>query len=96
MHPSDLLSCRREVRAGAEGAAFASREVLAGKNVRSLAGELLAKSRGEFSSTFKGSRMKRAKLHGLKRNAVVVLGNVGTADDVDMLTRALDDPDLLV
>jgi len=29
-------------------------------------------------------------LRGLKRNAAVVLGNVGTADDVDVLTRALD------
>jgi HEAT repeat protein len=26
----------------------------------------------------------------------VVLGNVGTADDVDVLTRALDDPEPLV
>ena len=30
--------------------------------------------------------MKRAKLRGLKRNAAVVLGDVGTADDADMLT----------
>ena len=37
--------------------------------------------------------MKRAKLRGLKRNAAVVLSNVGTADDVDVLTCALDDPD---
>jgi hypothetical protein len=36
---------------------------------------------------FKGSPMKRAKLRGLKRNATVVLGNVGDADDVDVLTR---------
>ena len=34
--------------------------------------------------------MKRAKLRGLKRNAAVVLGNVGTSEDVDVLTRALD------
>jgi epoxyqueuosine reductase len=27
----------------------------------------------------------------MKRNAAVVLGNVGTAEDVDALTRALDD-----
>ena len=37
----------------------------------------------------------RAKLRGLKRNAAVVLGNVGTADDVGVLTRALDDPEPL-
>ena len=50
----------------------------------------------EFSAAFKGSPMKRAKLRGLKRNAAVVLGNVGTTGDVDVLTRALDDPEPLV
>ncbi len=49
----------------------------------------------EFSQAFKGSPMKRAKLRGLKRNVAVVLGNVGTAEDVDVLTRALDDPEPL-
>ena len=32
----------------------------------------------------------------MKRNAAVVLGNVGTPDDVDVLTRALDDEEPLV
>ena len=50
----------------------------------------------EFSGGFKGSPMKRAKLRGLKRNAAVVLGNVGTADDIGVLRRALDDPEPLV
>jgi len=50
----------------------------------------------EFSRAFKGSPMKRAKLRGLKRNAAVVLGNVGTAEDVEVLERALDDPEPLV
>jgi epoxyqueuosine reductase len=56
----------------------------------------------EFSVAFKGSPMKRAKLRGLKRNAAVVLGNVRTAshtekaEDVQLLTRALDDPEPLV
>jgi epoxyqueuosine reductase len=46
---------------------------------------------------FRGSAMKRAKLPAMKRNAAVVLGNVGTADDVDVLTRALDEePDSMV
>jgi epoxyqueuosine reductase len=40
--------------------------------------------------------MKRAKLPMLKRNAAVVLGNVGTADDADVLTRTLEDPEPLV
>ena len=53
-------------------------------------------SRPEFSAAFKGSPMKRAKLRGLKRNAAVVLGNVGTSDDVHVLARALDDSEPLV
>lgn len=60
-----------------------------------LARELLGMTPDEFSRTFKGSPMKRAKLRGLKRNAAVVLGNVGTAEDADVLSRALDDPEPL-
>ena len=75
---------------------FAPREVLAGKDARTLARELLTITQEEFSAAFKNSPMKRAKLRGLKRNAAVVLGNVGTGDDVDMLTRALDDSEPLM
>ena len=49
-----------------------------------------------FSRAFKGSPMKRAKLRGLKRNSAVVLGNVGSAEDANVLTRALGDPEPLV
>src|SRR5688572_19957955 len=59
----------------AEGSPFRSREVLAGKDARALARELLAMSDDEVSSRFRGSPMKRAKLRGLKRNAAVVLAN---------------------
>ena len=76
--------------------AFQPREALGSKNARILARELLAMSQEEFGAAFKGSPMKRAKLRGLKRNAAVVLGNVGNRDDVDVLTRALDEPDALV
>jgi epoxyqueuosine reductase len=76
--------------------AFAPRAALAGKDARTLARELLAMSPPEFSAAFKGSPMKRAKLRGLKRNAAVVLGNVGTAGDADILTRALADEEPLV
>ena len=55
---------------------FAPRELLAGKDARTLATELLALTQEEFSGAFKGSPMKRAKLAGLKRNAAVVLRNV--------------------
>ena len=76
--------------------AFAAREALAGRDARSLAREILGMTQEEFSAAFRGSPMKRAKLRGLKRNAAVVLGNGGTADDVDVLTRALDDEEPLV
>jgi epoxyqueuosine reductase len=49
-----------------------------------------------YRAAFKGSPMKRAKLPAMKRNAAVVLGNVGTSTDVDVLTRALDDAEPLV
>lgn len=55
--------------------AFAPREFLAGKDARTLAHDLLQLSQEEFSAAFKRSPMKRAKLHGLQRNAGVVLGN---------------------
>lgn len=76
--------------------AFAAREAVAGRDARTLARELLALTREQFSVSFKGSPMKRAKLRGLKRNAAVVLGNMGREDDVPVLERALDDPEPLV
>jgi epoxyqueuosine reductase len=72
------------------GSPFATREALASNDPRMLARELLAMSQEQMSASFKGSPMKRAKLRGLKRNACVVLGNVGTKDDVDVLRRAVD------
>jgi epoxyqueuosine reductase len=75
---------------------YRPRAVLGRKDARQLARDLLAMSPEQFSAAFKGSPMKRAKLRGLKRNAAVVLGNVGTDADVDVLTRALDDPEPLV
>jgi epoxyqueuosine reductase len=65
--------------------AFAPRAVIAGKDARQLAREFLALTQEEFSASCKGSPTKRAKLRGLKRNSAVVLGNVGTADDVGLL-----------
>jgi epoxyqueuosine reductase len=76
--------------------AFETRKALGGRDPRTLARELLTMSDDGFRAEFQGSPMKRAKLRGLKRNAAVVLGNVGNSDDVDLLTRALDDPEELV
>ncbi|NUQ21984.1 MAG: tRNA epoxyqueuosine(34) reductase QueG [Gemmatimonadaceae bacterium] len=79
-----------------DGSPFAAREALGGKDARVLARELLAMTQEEFSRAFSSSPMKRAKLRGLKRNAAVVLGNVGGAADVDVLERASHDDEPLV
>jgi epoxyqueuosine reductase len=77
--------------------AYAPRPALTGKDARQLARELLAMTQEEFSRAFSKSPMKRAKLRGLKRNAAVVLGNVGTTDDIDVLARAPDEePDAML
>jgi epoxyqueuosine reductase len=66
-------------RALPEGSPFAAREAIAGRDARTLARELVAMTQEEFSARFRKSPMKRAKLAGLKRNAAVVLGNMGTS-----------------
>jgi epoxyqueuosine reductase len=79
-----------------EGSQFTPREVIAEKDARTLAREILAMSQDAFSAAFRKSPMKRAKLRGLKRNAAVALGNVGSMEDVPVLQQALDDPEPLV
>ena len=76
--------------------ALAPRQSLAEKDARTLAREILAMDDGTFRAAFKGSPMKRAKLRGLKRNAAVVLGNMGSRDDVAALDAALQDREPLV
>jgi epoxyqueuosine reductase len=66
------------------------------KDARTLARDLLAMSREEFSTSFESSPMKRAKRRGLKRNAAVVLGNGGDPEDGPALEAALTDPGPLV
>jgi epoxyqueuosine reductase len=75
--------------------AFAAREAIAGKDARTLARDILAMSDEDFRKAFKGSPMKRAKLRGLKRDAVVVLGNL-RGDDAATLATTLEDSDPLV
>ena len=75
---------------------FAARPALATRDARTLAREVLAMTQEGFSSAFRNSPMKRAKLRGLKRNAAVVLGNVGDTADMDVVTRAVEDDELLV
>jgi epoxyqueuosine reductase len=60
--------------------AFEPRAAIAGKDARTLAGELIAMTQEEFSVAFRRSPMKRAKLVGLKRNARIVLDNAPSPD----------------
>jgi epoxyqueuosine reductase len=80
----------------ASESALAPRPAIGGKGARTLAREVLAMDDQQFRAAFKGSAMKRAKLRGLKRNAAVVLGNIGAAEDVAPLVEALGDPEPLV
>lgn len=76
---------------------FRPRVAIAGRDARTFAREILAMTQADFSTAFKGSPMKRAKLGGLRRNAAVVLGNVGASEDVDVLTRVrAAEPDSMV
>jgi epoxyqueuosine reductase len=79
-----------------EGSPFQPRAALAGKDARTLAREILGMHVDAYRAAFRGSPMKRGKLPAMKRNAAVVLGNAGDERGVDVLTRALDDPEPLV
>jgi len=50
---------------------------------------LLEMSQEEFGATYFGTPVPRTKRRGLARNAAVALGNIGTEDDVPVLTRAM-------
>ena len=76
--------------------AFAAREVIAGKDARTVARDILAMSDEDSRTTFRGSPMKRPKLRGLRRNAAVALGNVCKGDDAKSLRATLGDDDSLV
>lgn len=54
-----------------DGSPFAVREVIAGKDARTLADEVLSMYEETFRTVFKKSPIKRAKLAGLQRNARV-------------------------
>lgn len=76
--------------------AFAPREAVARNDALGLARELLAMDEEQFRSRFRSSPMKRAKRRGLARNAAVVIGNIGSSRDADVLAAALEDPEPLV
>lgn len=55
------------------------------EGVRAFAREICMMGPADYADAFRGSAMKRAKLWMLQRNACVVLGNVGTEDDLPVL-----------
>jgi epoxyqueuosine reductase len=67
--------------------AFKPRDIGCG-DARKVARQLLSLDEESFRTSFKRSPMKRAKHHGLVRNAAVALGNVGDASDLDLLRDA--------
>jgi epoxyqueuosine reductase len=50
-------------------------------------------SEEEFRQKFHGSPIKRAKRNGLRRNALIAIGNSGDRSHLPLVARALDDPD---
>jgi epoxyqueuosine reductase len=50
----------------------------------------------EFRQTFRGSPVKRAKRSGLRRNAVIAMGNSGNQDFLPRLQVLVDDADPVV
>ncbi len=75
--------------------AFRPRDFTAG-DARTVARKILALDDDSFRQHLRGSPMKRARKRGLARNAATVLGNVGTADDIDTLKAAAASSDALV
>jgi epoxyqueuosine reductase len=50
----------------------------------------------EYRATFRGSSVRRAKLSGLRRNAVIAMGNSGNRGFVPTLEKLRDDEDSAV
>ena len=69
---------------------FAAREMFVDTDARTLAREILMMEPADYTAAFKGSSMKRAKLWMLKRNAAVVLGTVGTEQELPALDAMCD------
>ncbi|MGH2559598.1 MAG: tRNA epoxyqueuosine(34) reductase QueG [Thermomicrobiales bacterium] len=64
-----------------------------GENAYPSLRRLLTLTPVEFRETYRGTAVTRAKRRGLARNAAVALGNIGTVEDVPLLTGILTDHD---
>jgi epoxyqueuosine reductase len=58
--------------------------------------ETLAWDEETFAEHFRGTPIKRLKLHRWKRNACVVLGNIGTPQDLPALQTLADGEDPVI
>lgn len=58
--------------------------------------KMAAMSEQEFRQLFRGSPITRARYSGMRRNAVVAMGNSGDARFVPLLDRLSQDPDAVV
>jgi epoxyqueuosine reductase len=58
--------------------------------------EILGWTQEDFDRELAGRAMRRTKLEGLRRNSCVVLGNIGTAADIQTLEDAAKDADAVV
>ena len=72
--------------------AFAAREAVFSLSLR----EMLALTDEQFRTLFSKSPIKRIKRPAFLRNVCVVLGNIGTQDDLPALERAALDPHPLI
>jgi epoxyqueuosine reductase len=73
-------------------AAFAAREFVTDWRLR----DFLALDDAGFRRLFRNSPIKRIKRPAFLRNVCIALGNAGTADDLDALETAANDPDPLI
>jgi len=73
-------------------AAFAIRPEIAAMKLR----DYLRLDDDKFGRLFRKSPIKRTKRRGLLRNVCVALGNVGTADDLPALEKAMADSEPLI
>lgn len=91
---------RATTRCGSQDVAawspYAARPSVVGKDTRRLACEQRGTPHENFSAAITASPVQRAKARGGQRSTSVVLGNVGTAAVVTLLTQALNDPQLSV
>lgn len=79
------VSFAKELREPAFAPRALFRDSAAPDGSRGLAREILMMDPADYATAFRGSAIKRAKLWMLKRNACVVLGNVGTSEDAAVL-----------